>query len=171
MRGLTLALCLVATTAAAQQPVPTTPDSARAESIPPPVPPTPEQVRYLQGLRTAGRGIAQLKDGVSRVTTAGRDTVRLKQAALRLAGLCNTARGFMTAGRAKMQASAYYEDSTRIKARRLTAQIDSLIRYATTCDTTAGKHPASTEVALRRQIPAYDAALKDFRAAIGWPGR
>ena len=169
MRGLTLALCLVAATAAAQQPVPTTPESARAESTPPPAPPTPEQARFLQGLRTAGRGIAQLKDAVSRVSTAGRDSLRLKQAARRLAGLCDTARGFMTTGRAKMQAVAY-EDSTRIKARRLAAQIDSLVRFIPRCETNAVRRPDSTSVELVNRIRAYEAALREFRAAIGWPG-
>ena len=79
MRGFPLVLCLVATTAAAQQPVPTVPESTHAESIPLPVPPTLEQLRYLHGLRTAGRGIAQLKDGVGRVTTYHRDPVRKRR--------------------------------------------------------------------------------------------
>ena len=119
MRGLALIVCLVAGTAAAQEPVKTIPDSVRVESTPPaPLPPTPEQDRYLQGLRTAGRGVAQLKNAVYSVASAGRDSVRLRQAGYRFAGLCSAARGFLRGGRGRMQATAY-EDSTGIKARRL----------------------------------------------------
>src|SRR6267143_1753073 len=103
MRGYTLLLCVIATAAAAQQPA---------------------QLRYIQGLRTASRGIAQLKDGVSRMASAGRDSVRLSQAARRLSGLCGAARGFLASGRARMQPTAY-DDSTGLRARRLGAQIDT----------------------------------------------
>jgi hypothetical protein len=170
MRGFTLVLCLVATTAAAQQPVPTVPESARAESISPPAPPTLEQQRYLHGLRTTSRGIAQLKDAVNRVTGAHHDAARLKQAARRLGGLCGTARGFMTSGRAKMQATAY-EDSARVKARRLSAQVDSLIKAIPACELNAARQPDSTVAGLLSRIRGYDAALKDFRAAIAPPKR
>jgi hypothetical protein len=170
MRGFTLVLCLLATAAAAQEPVPTIPESTRVESVPPPVPPTLEQLRYLQGLRTAGRGIAQLKDGVNRVSGSHRDPLRLKQTARRLAGLCGTARGFMTSGRAKMQATAY-EDSTRLKARRLTLQIDSLIRSTPTCETRAARQPDSTVAGLLSRLRAYEAALREFRTAIALPNR
>src|SRR2546430_17734958 len=57
-------------------------------------PPTPEQQRFLSGLRTATRGIAQLKDGVNRVTRAqatGGGTSQLR-AGRSLAGLCGSAR-------------------------------------------------------------------------------
>lgn len=186
MRGFSLVLCLVATTAAAQEPARTVPETTRAESTPPPTPaapqttradsapppapPTPEQVRYLEGLRTAGRGIAQLKDGVNRVSSSHRDSLRLKQAAHRLAGLCGTSHGFMTSGRAKMQATAY-QDSTGIKARRLTLQIDSLIRSTPKCETSAARQPDSTVASLVTRLKAYEAALRDFRAAIGLPNR
>jgi hypothetical protein len=168
MRGFTLVLCLVATTAAAQEPVPTIRESTRAESTPPPVPPTPVQLRYLEGLRTAGRGVAQLKDGLNRVSGYHRDSLRLKQAARRLGGLCGTARGFMTSGRGKMQATAY-EDSTGVKARRLTLQIDSLIRSTPTCEARAFRQPDSTTAGLLIRLRAYEAALREFRAAIGLP--
>jgi len=168
MRCFTLALCLVATTAAAQEPVPTVPESTRAESTPAPVPPTLEQLRYLDGLRTAGRGIAQLRDGLNRVASSHRDTLRFKQAARRLGGLCGTARGFMTSGRAKMQATAY-EDSTKVKARRVMLQIDSLIRSAPTCEARAFRQPDSTTAGLLIRLRAYETALRDFRAAIGLP--
>jgi hypothetical protein len=170
MRGIILVLCLVATPAAAQEPVPPIRESTHAESTPPPVPATLEQLRYLQGLRTAGRGIAQLKDAVSRVSDSHRDSLRRKQATRRLAGLCGTARGFMTSGRAKMQATAY-EDSTRAKARRLSLQVDSLIRSTPTCETSAARQPDSTVAGLMTRLRAYEAALRDFRAAIGLPNR
>jgi hypothetical protein len=172
MRGFTLVLCLVATTAAAQERVPTVPETTRAESAPPPppAPPTLEQLRYLEGLRTAGRGIAQLKDAVSRVSGAHRDSLRLKQAARRLGGLCGTSHGFMTSGRAKMQPTAY-QDSTGIKARRLSLQIDSLIRSTPTCETRAARQPDSTVASLMARLRAYEAALRDFRTAIGLPNR
>jgi hypothetical protein len=170
MRGFSLVLCLVATTAAAQEPVPTVPDSTHAESIASPVPPTLDQLRYLHGLRTAGRGIAQLKDGVNRVTTYRRDPVRQKQAARRLAGLCGTAHGFMMSGRGKMRANAY-EDSTQLKATRLTLQIDSLIRSTPACELNASRQPDSTVAGLVTRLRAYEAALRDFRAAIGLPNR
>jgi hypothetical protein len=169
MRGLTLVLCFVATMAAAQEPVPTIRESTRAESISP-APPSREQLRYLEGLRTAGRGIAQLKAGVSRVSGGHGDASRRKQAARRLAGLCGTARGFMTSGRTKMQATAY-EDSIRIKARRLSAQVDSLIRAAPTCEINAARQPDSTVAGLLFRLKTYDAALKEFRAATGQPNR
>jgi len=170
MRGFPLFLCLVATSAAAQAPVLPTPDSTRAESTPPPAPPTLEQQRYLQGLRTTGRGVAQLKDAVNRVSSSRSDSIRLKQAAQRLAGLCGTANGFMTSGRAKMKPTAY-EDSVGIKARRLTQQVDSLIRAAPTCQANAAKKPDSTVTGLVIRIRAYETALRDFRAAIALPNR
>src|SRR4029077_7583537 len=104
MRVFTRALCLAAAPAAAQEPVPIIRESTRAESTPPPVPPTLEQLRYLEGLRTAGRGVAKLKDGLNRLSGYHRDSMRLRQAARRLGGLCGTARGFMTSGRGRMQA-------------------------------------------------------------------
>ena len=124
----------------------------------------------LEGLRSAGRGVAQLKDAVNRVTSSKRDAQRLKQAARRLGGLCGTARGFMTAGRAKMQPTAY-QDSTRLKARRLSLQVDSLIRATPTCESSAARQPDSTAASLLTRIKAYDTALKDFRAAMAVPNR
>lgn len=181
MRCLVVVLWLVANAATAQQPVKPIADSlpvVPAESAPPllppppppPPPPTPEQDRYLQGLRTAGRGVAQLKNAISSVGNAGNDSVRLKQAGRRLAGLCSAARGFLTGGRGRMQATAY-EDSTRIKARRLAAQIDSLIRFVPICETNAFRQPDSTRNRLEAQIRVYEVALRDFRAAIGLPNR
>ena len=170
MRSFTLVLCLIASTAAAQEPVPTVPESTHAETIALPVPPTLEQLRYLHGLRTAGRGVAQLKDGVNRVSGYRRDPVRFKPAVRRLAGLCGTAHGFMTSGRREMQATAY-EDSTKLMAHRLTVQVDSLIRSTPICELNASRQPDSTVAGLLTRLRAYEAALRDFRAAIGLPNR
>ena len=170
MRSFSLVLCLVASTAAAQEPAHIAPESTHVESIPLPVPPTEEQLRYLHGLRTAGRGVAQLKDGVTRVSGSHRDPQRLKQAARRLAGLCGTAHGFMTTGRAKMQANAY-QDSTQLKARRLSLQVDSLIRSTPPCEANAARQPDSTVAGLTTRLRAYEAALREFRTAIGLPNR
>jgi len=178
MRVLTLALCLIASRAAAQQPVPVSsvPESARAESVPAPVqppappPPSPEQLRYLDGLKTAGRGVAQLKDGVNRVANSGRDTIKLKLAGRRLGGLCGTARVFMTSGRGRMPLNAY-SDSTQLRARRLAIQIDTLVRVAGRCEASAARQPDSTAAGVLFALRAYEAVLRDFRAAIGLPNR
>src|SRR5260370_8135412 len=86
MRSLAVVLCVVAATSlGAQQPTPPAPppdsvrpDSTAAQAAPtapavppvptPPPPPTPEQKKFLDRLRTATRGIAQLKERVHRVT-------------------------------------------------------------------------------------------------------
>src|SRR2546425_10407554 len=113
MRCLAVLWFVAATALRAQQPVPPAPDSTRAESthaLPAPpapaalAPPTLEQQRFLSGLRTATRGIAQLKDGLNRVTRAqatGNGTSQLR-AGRSLAGLCGSARTFMRRGRAAL---------------------------------------------------------------------
>src|SRR3990172_684379 len=91
--------------AAALAPLAAQDSAARTE----PAPPTAEQTRYLEGLRSVARGAAQLRDGIDRVarTQQTRDTLRQRQAGRRLGGLCTTARSFMSSGRPRMQASAY----------------------------------------------------------------
>jgi hypothetical protein len=175
MRGFALLLCMLAATAAAQQPpLPSPPpesthaESTHAESTPLFAAPTPAQARYLQGLRTAGRGVAQLRDGAARVTNSGGDSLRLLLASRRLGGLCGAARGFMVTGRSRMLVTAY-EDSTGLRARRLVALLDTLIRYTPICEANAAKQPDSTTTRLLAELRAYDAALRDFRAAIGLP--
>ena len=111
-----------------------------------------------------------MKDGVNRVSGYRHDPVRFKPAVRRLAGLCGTAHGFMTTGRAKMGKAAY-EDSTQLKAHRLNVQIDSLIRSTPICELNAAKQPDSTVALLVTRIRAYEAALRDFRTAIGLPNR
>ncbi|HET7791408.1 MAG TPA: hypothetical protein VFK78_11495 [Gemmatimonadales bacterium] len=147
-------------------------DSVKAESVATvPAPPTPAQERYLEGLSTAGRGIAQIKSGIARVANAvNSDTARLRSAGRILAGYCATGHGYMSRGRATMDAKAY-EDSTRQKARALMVQIDSLLRAAPECEQNAAQNPAPAAAVLLQRIRAYEAALRDFRTAIGLPNR
>jgi hypothetical protein len=175
------ALCVVAATALrAQEPVLPPPDSTRAESVravqappPPPtspVPPTPEQQRFLNGLRTATRGIAQLKDGLSRVTRAqatGSGTSQARAGHF-LAGLCGSARAFMRRGRPALNPSVY-PDSLQLTARRLVTQLDSLIGFTPNCEQNAAAAPVPTATDLGKRMKAYDMSLRDFRVALGLP--
>lgn len=174
-------LAIVLTTVAPGQeshiPAPTGPDSASHDSVPdgtavpeaPPLP-TPEQDRYLDGLRRVGRGIAQLKTALDRVSRseASRDTVSQRRATRRLGGYCGSARWFMTGGRARMNDTAY-ADTTGLRAKRLTRAIDDLIQYAPTCETDAGSATKTVVRELGTRLRAYDDALADFRAALGLP--
>jgi hypothetical protein len=172
MRCLTVLLCFAAIPLAAQ--TPPLPDSARTESTPPPPPPpppSPEQKRFLNGLRTATRGIAQLKDGLGRVTRAGgRDTAVQRRAGRLLSGLCGSGRAFLKRGRPQMIATVY-EDSVGPKAKRLVTQLDSLIAYTPTCEQNAAAAPDVTAVELGKRMKNYDSAFRDFRLAIGLPVR
>src|SRR2546423_8098068 len=108
MRCLAVLVCVAATAARAQDPPPPLPpppppDSVRAESaLAPPPPPSPEQKRFLDGLRTATRGIAQLKDGLNRVTRtqSNSDSVSQRLAARLLCGLSGSAHAFTRPARA-----------------------------------------------------------------------
>jgi hypothetical protein len=164
MRRFSLVLCLVATTLGAQQPDTVRKDSIRTDSSPP----TPEQERYLDGLRTVGRGIAQLKDGIDRVVRAfgAKDSVKLAQAGRRLGGLCGSAHTFMGPGRTQMRAAAY-DDSVRTHARKLALQIDSVIGYMPTCQHTAFRTPNKTAADVLGLIRSYEGALRIFRTDIG----
>jgi hypothetical protein len=135
-----------------------------------PAPPTPEQLNYIQGLRSVARGAAQLRDAIDRVvrTQQTRDTVRQRQAGRRLGGYCATARRFMANGRPRMQATAY-TDSMRIVARQLAARVDSVVKFLPTCETTAGKKPASVAADLVKRMQAYETALAAFRAGLAPP--
>ena len=62
-------------------------------------------------------------------------------------------------------------DSTAVRAKRLGAQIDTLIRFAPTCEARAATQPDSTSARLLAQLRAYESALRDFRAAIGLPNK
>ena len=181
MRCLALVFCIAATSAQAgeaQEPVPPPAppappaESTRSESTAVPAVPTPEQQRFLNGLRTATRGVAQLKDGLGRVSRAQatKDSVARRRAGRFLAGLCGSARGFLARGRRQMDPAAY-EDSTLVLARRLTARVDSLIAYTPTCERDAVALPDVTATDLTKRMKVYDTAFRDFRAAIGLPVR
>src|SRR5262249_38334482 len=146
MRSIT---CLVlgsiaAVQIVAQENAPPAPVESVTAMVPPaPPPPNPLQTKYLQGLRTASRGVAQIKDGCSRVvrTQTSRDTVQTHVAAKRLGALCAAARGFITSGRGQMEPTAY-EPPTRKSARDLALQLDSLNLSAKACQLSAAKTPA-----------------------------
>jgi hypothetical protein len=172
-------LLLLGTLAArvhAQDPVPP-PAPTAGESVAATVPlasppPNPLQDRYLKGLRTAGRGVAQIKDGIDRVVRAQsvRDTLRVRQAAKRLGGLCTAARGFITSGRGQMEPTAY-EPPTRQPAKAVVSQLDSLAVSAKACQTSAGKTPTSVTADLQARLRGYEAAVAAFRTAIGLSNR
>jgi hypothetical protein len=146
----------------APAPVPTSPPPSPAPAAPPT--PTVEQLRYMEGLKTVTRGVAQIRDGVNRVTRAQQaDSVTRRNAARRLGGLCGTARSFIVSGRPKMQATAY-ADSMRIVAKQLTTKLDSLTTTLPTCEKTAGKDPA-VAMSLTTRLKSYDDALLVFRTA------
>jgi hypothetical protein len=135
-------------------------------AAPPAAPPTPtiEQTRYMEGLKTATRGIAQVRDGVSRVVrTQSSDSLTRARAAKRLGGLCGSGRSFIASGRPKMQATAY-ADSVRILAKQLTARLDSLSSSMEACEKTAARDPTVTTT-LTTRLKAYDDALLAFRTA------
>jgi len=169
-------LVMVITAVAYQQdtlpPVP--PDSAPPPvtvqvPVPAPVPPPPpeptiEQIRYMEGLKTATRGIAQIRDGLSRVArTQQSDSVTRRRAARRLGGLCGSGRSFIVSGRPKMQASAY-TDSLRILAKQLTTRLDSLSSALPNCERTAARDPA-VATNLTTRLQKYEEALLAFRTA------
>jgi hypothetical protein len=131
------------------------------------VEPSADQQKYLRGVRTAARGVAQLKTGVDRVSRADatKDTLRLRQAGRLLAGLCGTARNFMAQGRPGMKPTVY-EDSARVHARKLTQQVDSLIKAMPTCETEAVKAPTRIAADLLGRLKNYEAALQDFRSFV-----
>jgi hypothetical protein len=134
-----------------------------APPVPPPTP-TIEQTRYMEGLKTATRGIAQIRDGLNRVVrTQSADSVTRLRAARRLGGLCGSGRSFIVSGRPKMQATAY-EDSLRILAKQLTTRLDSLSNALPTCEKTAGRDPA-VATTLTTRLKNYDDALLAFRNA------
>ena len=134
---------------------------------PAPLPLTIEQIRYQDGLRTASRGVTQLRDGLNRVarTQQASDSVRRRTAARRLGGLCGTARTFIATGRPKMQATAY-ADSLRTLAKQLVTRLDSLARALPDCEKTAGRDPVTVANGLTTRLKAYDDAVLAFRNAL-----
>jgi hypothetical protein len=116
--------------------------------------------------------VAQIKDGIDRVVRAqsARDTLRVRQAAKRLGGLCSAARGFITSGRGQMDPAAY-ELPTRQPAKAVVSQLDSLAVSAKACQASAGKTPVPVTTDLQARLRGYEAAVAAFRTAIGLPNR
>lgn len=168
MRCLAVLLCCTALSLSAQRPAASQDSTARVDSTPPPPLPTLEQRRFLDGLRTATRGVAQLKEGVSRVTRAGRDTLAQRRAGRFLAFVCGSGRAFLRRGRPRMVPTVY-EDTVGLKAKRLVMQVDSLIAYTPTCEQKSTTAPQMMVTELEKRMKWYDAALRDFRLAIGLP--
>jgi len=168
-----LGLVMVITVVAYQDTV-THKDSLPPPPVPAPAPPSPppaaaptiEQIRYLEGLKTATRGVAQIRDGVNRVVrTQQADSLTRRRAARRLGGLCGTARSFIVSGRPKMQATAY-ADSMKVLAKLLTVRLDSLNASLLVCEKTAGKDPNTVATTLTGRLKTYDDALLAFRTAL-----
>lgn len=149
-------------------PVPVAPAPVPPPPVPAPLtPPTPtiEQIRYMEGLKTATRGIAQIRDGLNRVvrTQQAGDSLTRRRAARRLGGLCGSGRSFIVSGRPKMQATAY-ADSLRTLAKQLTTRLDSLTATLPACEKTAGRDP-TVATTLTNRLKSYDDALLAFRNA------
>jgi hypothetical protein len=170
--GLVMVITVVAypqDTVTHKDSLPPPPVPAAAPPSPPPPPaaaaPTIEQIRYMEGLKTATRGVAQIRDGVNRVVrTQQADSLTRRRAARRLGGLCGTARSFIVSGRPKMQAAAY-ADSMRVLAKQLTVRLDSLTNALQTCEKTAGRDP-TVATTLTGRLKNYDDALLAFRTAL-----
>jgi hypothetical protein len=147
-------------------PVVAAPPPAPVPAIPTPQPaPTIEQIRYMEGLKTATRGVAQLRDGLNRVArTQASDSLTRRRAARRLGGLCGTARSFIVSGRPKMQATAY-ADSMRILAKQVTTRLDTLSRVLPICEKTVARDPTVVNT-LTTRLKTYDDALTAFRNAL-----
>jgi len=146
-------------------PLPVQDTAAHKDTAPPRPAPTIEQIHYLEGLKTATRGVAQIRDGLNRVArTQQADSLTRRRAARRLGGLCGTARSFIVGGRPKMQANAY-ADSIRILAKQLTTRLDSLTALLPACEKTAGRDPTVANT-LTTRLKNYDDALLAFRIAL-----
>lgn len=165
---LSMAGTLVAASLAAQDttPAPKPPDSTHHDSVPPP---TPEQIKWMEGLRTAARGIGQLKSGIENVQRAGASPTQLRRAGKLLAGFCGTGRGFMRTGVARMSSTAYPTGDNRKIARQVVIQIDSVARETTTCEQIAGKDPKTSVQHLTPLLMSYEASIAAWRAMIGLP--
>jgi hypothetical protein len=167
--GLVMVVTLVAyqqDTVRHKDSLPPAPVPAQAPVSPPAPPPTIEQIKYMEGLKTATRGVAQIRDAVNRVVrTQQADSLTRRRAARRLGGLCGTARSFIVSGRPKMQPAAY-ADSMRVLAKQLTMRLDSLSSALPACEKTAGRDPNTVATALTGKLKNYDDALLAFRTGL-----
>ncbi|HWZ27659.1 MAG TPA: hypothetical protein VNX15_03805 [Gemmatimonadales bacterium] len=166
--SVTGALATVPLAAQDSTPTPRPPDSTHTDSTPPP---TPEQQRWMQGLRTAARGIGQIKSGIEGVQRVQGSTsaTQIKKAGKLLAGYCGTARGFMRTGVARMSATAYTVGDNRTIARQVVTQIDSVIRESTTCEQQAAHDAKGSVDRLVPILRSYETAIAAWRAMVGLP--
>ena len=164
---LVLGVLVLPASAAAQLPA-----TAESTATVTPPPPNPEQQRYMQGLRTAGRGVAQIKTGIDRLNRirGSKDSNQVKVAVKRLTAYCSAARSFIASGRGQMDPVAY-DLPTRKPARALTVQLDSLSLSAKECQSAKGLTAQALNAGLVARLRAYDAALAEFRTAIGLPNK
>ncbi|HEX9705942.1 MAG TPA: hypothetical protein VGA20_11905 [Gemmatimonadales bacterium] len=167
---VSLILIALALPLAAQAPDTTRVDSITTDTTPPapPAAPTPEQQRYLEGLRRVARGISQLRIGVDQATRAqtATDSLARRRAASRLGGFCGSARSFMSGGRAQMQPMVY-ADTAQLKARLLVQRLDAIITYTKTCETEARYQTAAVTAEVGKRLQAFEEALSAFRIAAG----
>jgi hypothetical protein len=172
MRSIVAPLLVLGALATAGSAAAQLPGTGESTATATPPPPNPQQQRYMQGLRTAGRGVAQIKTGVDRLNRARgtKDSSQVKLAAKRLTAYCSAARGFIASGRGQMDPVAY-DLPTRKQARDLTAQLDSLSLSAKECQNAKGLAPQMLSTGLVARLRAYDAALAEFRTAIGLPNK
>src|SRR2546425_9360317 len=92
LAGIVMMVTAVAPPLMAQDTTTHRDSSGHKDSIPPaatapapPPAPTLEQIRYMEGLRTATRGVAQIRDGLNRVArTQQADSLKRRRAARRL---------------------------------------------------------------------------------------
>ena len=170
-RSITLTLLVLGTLALAGRAVAQLPGGADSNAAAAP-PPNPQQQRYMQGLRTAGRGVAQIKTGIDRLNRVrgSKDSSQVKVAAKRLTAYCSAARSFIASGRGQMDPVAY-DPPTRKPARELTLQLDSLSLSAKECQNAKGLAAQTLSTGLVARLRAYDAALAEFRTAIGLPNK
>lgn len=150
-------------------PVPVAPAPVPPPPVPaapaPPAEPTIEQIRFMDGLKTVTRGVAQIRNGLDRVArTQTADSLTRRRAVRRLGGLCGSARSFIRYGRPKMQVTAY-ADSMQILAKQLTTRLDTLSRALPICEQTAGRDP-TVPTTLTTRLQKYEEALLAFRTAL-----
>jgi hypothetical protein len=62
---------------------------------------------------------------------------------------------------------AAYEDTTRLKARRLTQRVDEIIAYTRTCEEEANGATQQVMGEISKRLQAYDTALTEFRVSVG----
>lgn len=161
-------LCAAITVPAVGRAQDTTRDTAAAADTAGPFVPTPEQARYLDGLQTAARGVAQLKDGIDRVNRAlaTGDTARIRQEARRLAVWCGSARSFIAQGRPRMN-FRLFDEPQRTPSRALAIQVDSVAALLPVCQREALGAPESVVKRLVERITHYEAAVGVWRGAFG----